>query len=222
MTKIISHRGAAGLALENSFKSINSALNFPLYAIEIDVRRTYDDHLILLHDMHTGRVARRRAWPEDVTLDQIRKIRLKNGEKIPTLEETFKLVGDKRTLMLDIKSHGTVKEMLRLLKQYPEVNVFFCGRQYGDLKELHQARPDIQFLVQHHYDPMEIIHRAKRLGARGICLNMWLMNPLTYRLAKREGLEIYVYTINRRWLVSFFEKLYPESIIITNHPERLV
>ena len=69
---------------------------------------------------------------------------------------------------------------------------------------------------------MEVVHRAKRMGAFGICLNMWLMNPLTYRLAQREKLEVYVYTINRKWLLRFFERFYPEAVIVSDHPERLV
>ena len=59
--KIIAHRGAAGLALENTLESIKAALKLPVYAIEIDVRRTADGELILLHDHHTGHVSKKNA-----------------------------------------------------------------------------------------------------------------------------------------------------------------
>lgn len=220
--KIIGHRGAAGLALENSIESIKAVLALPIYGIEIDVRSTADGELIVLHDHHTGHVSQKTLLVQNSTLEQLRELKLHNGEKIPTLEEVLKLVDNKMPLMLDIKSSDIADELLRLLKAYPKVRPFLSGRTYDELQQVHQARPDIPFVIQHHYDPMEVIHNAKRMGAQGICLNMWLMNPLTYKLAQREGLEVYVYTINHRWQLRFFQKFYPEAIIISNHPDRLV
>lgn len=222
MTKIIGHRGAMGLALQNTLSGIKAALTLDLYAIEIDVRRTADNHLVLMHDATTQKVSNTAERLRSRTLAELRKITLKNGDHIPTVEEVFKLVGSRTPLMLDIKDGNITDAMLRLLARYPTVQVFFSGRQYDDLKKLHTARPDIPFLLQHHYDPIEIIHNAHSMGAHGICLNMWLMNPWTYRLAKERNLEVYVYTVNRRWLLRFFQKLYPEAILISNHPDRLL
>lgn len=220
--KIISHRGAAGLALENTTESIKAALKLPVYAIEIDIRRTVDGQLILLHDAHTGHVSNKTLLVQNSTLEELRALTLHNGERIPTLEEVFKLVGDKKRLALDIKSTGVADQLLDLLKRYPKVQAFLSGRPYDELARIHKANPRLPFLIQHHYDPMEVVHRAKRMGAFGVCLNFWLMNPLTYRLAKREGLKVYVYTLNHRWLLRFFQILYPEAVIITNHPEKML
>jgi glycerophosphoryl diester phosphodiesterase len=220
--KIISHRGAAGLALENSIESLNKGLKLPVYALEIDIRATRDGELILLHDTHTGHVANRTLLPQNSTLEELKKLTLHNGERIPTLEEVFKLVGKKKRLMIDIKSSGVAEEALRLIKKYSGVDVFFTGLQYNELKKIHQSRPDITFLVQHHHDPLEIIHKATAMGARGISLNMWLINPLTYHLARVRGLDVYLYTVNNPLLVHFFKRLYPEVFIITNHPDKFV
>jgi glycerophosphoryl diester phosphodiesterase len=220
--KIIGHRGARGLALENTIESIKAALKLPIHAIEIDIRRTLDGELVVLHDHHTGHISKRTLLVQNSTLEELRMVALHNEEQIPTLEEVFKLVGDKKPIMLDIKSPDTVDEMVRLLRKYPQIKALTSGRQYGDLKKIHDAMPRVPFLIQHHYDPMEVIHRANRMGAIGICINMWLMNPLTYRLAKQHGLEVYVYTIDHRWLLRFFERLYPDAVIISNHPGRLV
>ena len=220
--KIIAHRGAAGLALENTLESIKAALKLPVYAIEIDVRRTADGELILLHDHHTGHVSKKTLLVQNSTLAELRELTLHNGEKIPTLEEALKLIGGKRRIALDLKSSGVADQLLELLKRYPDVRAFLSGRPYDELAKIHRAKPDLPFLIQHHYDPMEVVHRAKRMGAFGVCLNLWLMNPLTYRLARREGLEIYVYTLNYRWLLRFFEHFYPEAVIITNRPDKML
>lgn len=220
--KIIGHRGARGLALENTIESIKQALRLPIYAIEIDIRRTADGQLIVVHDHHTGHVSKRTLLIQNSTLAELRKLTLHNNEQIPTLEEVLKFIDGKKPIMLDIKSSDVVDELLRLLNKYPKTKAFTSGRQREDLKKIHQARPDIPFVIQHHYDPMEVIHKANNMGASGICLNMWLMNPLTYRLARRYDLEVYVYTVNHRWLLRFFERFYPEAIIISDHPERLL
>lgn len=220
--KIIGHRGAKGLALENTIESIKAALRLPLYAIEIDMRRTADGQLVVVHDHHTGHISKRTLLVQNSTLKELRKIALYNDEQIPTLEEVFKIIGGKKSIMIDIKSSAVEGELVRLLQAYPKVKAFLSGRVYDTLKRIHDAHPSTPFLIQHHYDPMEVIHRANRMGAIGICLNMWLMNPLTYRLAQRHGLEVYVYTIDHRWLLRFFQKFYPDAVIISNHPERLV
>src|SRR6266542_23196 len=101
MTKIISHRGAAGLALENSLESIKAALKLPVYAIEFDVRHTADGKLILLHDAHTGHVSNKTLLAQNSTLEELRALTLHNGEHIPTLEEALELIGNKTRIMLD-------------------------------------------------------------------------------------------------------------------------
>ena len=48
--KIIGHRGAAGLALENTLPSLELARLLGVHAIEFDVRKTKDNRLVLCHD----------------------------------------------------------------------------------------------------------------------------------------------------------------------------
>ncbi|HEY5805884.1 MAG TPA: glycerophosphodiester phosphodiesterase [Candidatus Saccharimonadales bacterium] len=222
MTKIIGHRGAAGLALENSLESIKAALKLPVDGIEFDIRRTKDGKLVLMHDWNTARIADKRLNVGSSTLAELRKISLRNGEKIPTLEEVLEVAANRKPLSIDIKSTGVTDELLRQLDAYPKADIILSSRLYDELKKLHKARPDIPFIVQHHFDSMEIIRLARNMGAKGICLNMWLMNPIAYRLAKRYHLEIHVYTINSRWIMRFFQVFYPDAIIITNHPERML
>lgn len=220
--KIISHRGAAGLALENTLESIRVALKYPVHAIEVDVRRTADGKLVLLHDHHTGHVAGKTLLVHNCTLEELRAIKLNNGERIPTLDEALKLIGGKTRVMLDLKSPDVADAIIESIKKHPKTTFFVSGRQYADARKIHEALPEVIFLVQHHFDPFEIVHTAKRMGADGICLNYWLMNPLTYRLARRKGLDVLVYTLNHRWARRFFEWFYPDATIITNHPEKML
>ncbi len=221
-TKIIGHRGAAGLALENTIESIKVALQHKVDAIEIDVRRTQDGQLVLLHDAHTGHVSNKTLLVHRSTLAELHELTLHNGERIPTLDEALGVIGSKTRVLIDIKSSSVSDEMLRVLQNHPGANILFTGLHYQESRKLHAQRPDLHFLVQHHFDPIDIVQKASRLGAKGVSINLWIMNPVTYYLARRRDLEVFVYTLNRRWLLRFFKLLYPHAAIITNHPEKML
>lgn len=222
MTKIVGHRGAAGLGLENSPDSIIKALSLPIDGIEFDVRRTKDGGLVIMHDKHTGRVTGKRLYISDSTLAELQGLPLKNGQRILSLDEALKLVGDKQKIVLDIKDIGVAQELARVLAAHPDAHITISSRKYDELEEIHRLLPELPFLVQSYVSPTEVVHTAHRLHATGISLNKWLLNPYNYHLAERAGLEVWVYTVNHPWLMHLIVKLYPDVSIYTNHPERFM
>lgn len=218
--KIISHRGAAGLALENSLESITAALKLPVYAIEVDIRQTKDNVLVLSHDYHTGRVAKKIVRISEVTLAELQKITLKDGGKVATLKEALDLIGTKKPVVLDIKVTGIAEQIVTILNDYPDTEFCLTGRHSREMKKVFDAKPDTTFFVQSFLNPFDPIQVARAIGAHGISLNMWLMNPLTYYLAKRYNLTVRLYTVNHPLLVKFMHVLYPDAEIFTNHPHK--
>ena len=221
-TGIIGHRGAAGLALENSHDSLTAALDHEIDGIEFDVRRTKDNQLVVMHDKHTGRISKKKTLVNLKSLAELQAIRLRNGQHIPSLEEVLDLIGDKTVMVIDIKDNGSAGDLLRLLDARPKAKVNFTSLKYGELNKLYKARPDIPFYVRDLLNPFEIIHTAKRMHATGISLNMWLMNPLTYWLAKRRKLDIRVYTVNNTLIAKLLRFFYPGITFYSDHPERFV
>jgi glycerophosphoryl diester phosphodiesterase len=221
MTRIIGHRGAAGLALENSADSIRAALKHDVDAIEFDIHLTKDKKLIVVHDKHTGRVSRTKVRISEATLDELRHLPLKNGQTLPTLDDIMDIIGTK-PVIIDIKDEGSAAELLQVLKRHPRARVSFASFQHDELRFLHERLPNVPIYVLEHFSPIDIIHSAVNLRAHGIGLNKWLMNPLTYFLARRYHLELYVYTVNWRFLGVILKKLYPEVTICTDHPQRFI
>jgi len=220
--KIIGHRGAAGLALENSLDAIKAALKLPVYAIEVDVRRTKDNVLVLLHDPHTGRLSDTSVRVEDVTLSELQKIKLSNGKTVATLTEALDLIGTKKPVVLDIKVPGIADQLISVLSKYPDMEVSLTGRHPQVMRAVFNKKPDVTFFIQSFVSPFDPVQTARAVGAHGISLNMWLMNPLTYHLAKRYNLTIRLYTINHSFLVKFIHLLYPRTEIFTNHPHKFI
>lgn len=220
--KIIAHRGASGLALENTLESIKAALDLKIDAVEFDIRHTKDNQLVVIHDDHTGRIADTRINVHEATLAELQKIRLHNGQQIPTLEKVLKLTSGKKHIVIDIKDTNVSKELTRLLKKYPQKDISFTGLQHEEMRKLFHALPGIPFYVQEHFSPLDVVQTAKRTGAAGISLNMWLMNPLTYYLAKQNKLKIRLYTVDHPFIMRFMKFLYPGIEVFTNHPHRYV
>jgi glycerophosphoryl diester phosphodiesterase len=105
-TKVIAHRGywdCEGSA-QNSIASLQKARELRIYGSEFDVWMTSDGVLVVNHD---ATVEGMRI--DDTPYEKLKDIRLKNGEKLPLLEE-YLLAGkkDRKTrLILEIKSHNT-------------------------------------------------------------------------------------------------------------------
>lgn len=109
-TKIIAHRGASGIAPENTLASIRSALDCQADFIEIDVRLTKDEKPVVLHDAKLKRTTGLHKSIHSLTFEEVKKLdagrwfdRRFAGEPIPSLEEVLETVGDKAGLMIEIK-----------------------------------------------------------------------------------------------------------------------
>src|ERR1035438_9977333 len=102
--KIISHRGGAKLAPENSIEAIKVSRSLGVDAAEIDIRVTKDGQLVVFHDKSLKRLAGINKAIKNLTVNEIKQINLKSGAKIPTLEELLNAAGD---LPLIIEGKGT-------------------------------------------------------------------------------------------------------------------
>lgn len=97
---ITSHRGSCYYCNENSIKSIEKAIESGCDYVEIDLRTTKDNKIILSHDDNLKRLYNKDVYIKELTLQEINNI--SNGE-IPTLEEVFKDFKHKIKFNLELK-----------------------------------------------------------------------------------------------------------------------
>ena len=92
---VISHRGDWRNTPENSIRAIQNCIDLGVNMVEIDIKKTKDNELILLHDKTLDRTTTGKGLPQDYTLAEINQMRLRNGagvatsHQIPTLEEAM-------------------------------------------------------------------------------------------------------------------------------------
>ncbi|MCQ2116374.1 MAG: glycerophosphodiester phosphodiesterase [Bacteroidales bacterium] len=106
--KIVAHRGGSAECgqPDNSIASLKYAMSLKLYASECDIYWTKDNNIVVAHASSDYKINGLVVWEH--TLDEIRKAgNLKNGEKVPSLEDFLKTVmvdGSCTKLCLDIKA----------------------------------------------------------------------------------------------------------------------
>lgn len=119
---VVSHRGNWRSAPENSLAAIDSAIVMKIDAVEIDVRKTKDGHLVLMHDNTVNRTTNGKGKVSDFTLSDIKKLRLKDKDgnltehTIPTLEEVMSVVKNKIMVNLD-KAYPIFDEVYAVLEK---------------------------------------------------------------------------------------------------------
>ncbi|MEP6888535.1 MAG: glycerophosphodiester phosphodiesterase family protein [Nitrospirales bacterium] len=113
----IGHRGAAGHVLENTLGSIEKAIELNVDFVEIDLRLTRDGHVVVLHDATLDRTTRGHGRIKDLTLAQVKRIKTKDGQHVPTLEEVLKLTDGRVGLMLELKIRGLAKPVTGIIQR---------------------------------------------------------------------------------------------------------
>lgn len=217
--KIIGHRGAAGLALENTLPSIELAKLLGVDAIEFDIRRTKDNNLVICHDADLKDISTNGAKLSNLTLRQLQRIILNDEQSVvPSLRDGLKMAGS-IPVIIELKENGCAELLIQILKEFPKLDVTVVSFKLDELAYMRRLKPELRLYGLERTKPFDIIQFARELSLNGVGINFWLLNPLTYFLAKRYSLDVYVYTVNSRLLGRFIGFLYPSVGICTDHPE---
>ena len=113
------------------------------YAIEVDVRLTADDAVVVFHDETLERLAGRNKRVRDLTLNELRGTRIGGVHPIPTLEELLAAVGRRVPVFVEIKSPRKFEAMAALVAR-----VIGSIRRYDGPVAVMSFDPDIVALMR--------------------------------------------------------------------------
>jgi glycerophosphoryl diester phosphodiesterase len=116
---VIAHRGASGLAPENTFSAVATAIELGADMVEVDVQLSRDGHPVIFHDFTAARtvsipagspVITKSTRITDLTLEEIRSLDVGAwfslafaGLRVPTLSEVLAQCAGRIELNLEIK-----------------------------------------------------------------------------------------------------------------------
>ncbi len=240
----IAHRGASAEVAENTLAALRRAIAHDVDLVEIDVQRTRDGALVLLHDSTLVRTTNvcevfpdRAPWRVgDLTYDEIRRLDAGGwksddftGEHVPTLDEAVDVVRHSRAgLLVELKAPsrypGIAAEVGEALRSAGFLGEAAHGRlvvQSFDVETAHTFK-DLEPSV-----PVGVLGAPSRAALPGIATWADQVNPSHLSveesyvdLVHRLGMKCLVWTVNREPAMRRALKIGVDGVI-TNRPRAL-
>lgn len=125
---VVGHRGLMTHAPEETLANFAACVNLRV-GIELDVRRTRDGQLVCLHDATVNRTTTGTGKVSGLSLRELRQLDagkkfdlLFAGERVPTLEEAFALLRDRKAtsilVAVDLKVPDCEEDVVKLADKY--------------------------------------------------------------------------------------------------------
>ena len=229
--QVYGHRGAAGEAPENTIAGCLHAMERGVKYIEIDLRLSADDQLVVIHDNTLKRTAAIRGKASKYSAGELSKIDAradgppwprKKDCGIPTLDALLKATSKLKGYQLEVKSDSSavIKRIAwRLADRFETAsaasNVVVTSSNFYLHKYLGDIAPHIRRgLVISRPNAMS---KLEELGCEYCAMHWSACNPFTIRQLKKSGLHISVWTVNDDQIIKNLYKMKVDSVI-TDYP----
>lgn len=204
------HRGASGDYPENTLLAFKEGIKRGGNGIELDVHKTKDSELVVIHDEDVERTMQSKGLIKDLTLAEIRQLKCKkalfaNHEecRIPKLDEVLKLVKDQEIvvnieLKTDVISYSGIEEdVIKLIQHYGIKNkTLISSFNPQSLKKCKEIDATIKTGFLYHQPMEQIIEYAKTLRVDAIHPHLKLVTKDLIEKAHQNQLDVNVYTVN--------------------------
>ena len=217
----IAHRGAAGHAPENTLRAIEVAIAMKADLVEVDLQRTKDGHIVLLHDRTVDRTTNGRGPIAALNLQEVRRLDAGKGLPVPTLEELLRTASGRIGLMLEIKVEGLAEEVVKMVKQMGFaghlIYASFLHKEVLRVRDVDSKALTLALFEGVPVNPVAFVRDARATHA-GIALDS--LTPTFVSALRAAGIRIFTYTANDPADIKFARSFGVDGII-SNYPDRL-
>jgi glycerophosphoryl diester phosphodiesterase len=235
---ITAHRGNSSQFPENTISAFKSAINLRFDWAELDVHKTKDGKLVVIHDATTGRVGDRDMVVEAHTYEELQavdvayKFRTQYNltlkqcprETLPLLEEVLALFANNSQTKISIQPKvDCVQEAVDIINKMGITGK--VGFNDGNLKYMQQVKalsPKIRVFWDRPHDTNidEDIKIAKSHGFEALIINEKGITIKKIKKVKAAGIEIGAWTVNdaetmKRFIGLGIQRMY------TDEPQKL-
>jgi len=218
--KIIGHRGAKGLAPENTIKGFQKALEHHVDEIEFDVRVTNDGVPVLLHDEAASDVAGNLLVVKDSSYQELKQ----HKPDLTTLFDALNYIEARVLVLVEVKRGEPIEPIVAVINEFLETGMYHSGNlalgsfSQKTLRELHKVLPDIPKVVIESWSGVKAHIRARQVQTKRLSMkHLWLWRGFLISM-KRSGFQISPYTMNnpvkvRKWQPYLYG-------VVTDYPDR--
>ena len=231
---VVGHRGAGVLAPENTLAAIRRGVALGVGAIEIDVQRTRDGHLVVHHDdtlARTGGVARA---VDELSLSELKRLDAGRwfseafaGERIPTLDEIATALPADMPLVADFKYGderwpGLSRQMAEFARAFGPSRLAVISIRHEFAARVADAVPGVLPLYVYRA-PLATdaeLHGLRDLprGA-GLGVSLRALSAGLLVAARADTRSVYAFTPNSELELSVALRIGADALI-TDHPDR--
>jgi glycerophosphoryl diester phosphodiesterase len=202
---IHAHRGGMLEYEENTINALKETYERGIRGYEIDIRQTKDGKLVLLHDASLLRSVGIDRPIEYLTLNEIRKLRTKQGNTIPTLEEVLDFFNDEEEVYVEfeMKTNNPMYDEATLKRYCDQL----CDKIYAakpptstyvltsfdkrPLKYLKENRPKTELmLIKSEGLSENLLQEANELGIKRVACRIDGTTRGMVQHAKEEGFTV--------------------------------
>lgn len=212
---IIGHRGAAGLAPENTLAALQAGFAAGADLLEFDVRLTSDNIPILAHNPRLGG-----KWVSGNTLEGLRA-----ATTVTTLAEVLDAFFGKILLNIEIKRTADTERIYETISPYVVGpadwdNILFSSFKPHVLATLRSHGKSLNLALLHHVNPFLFIRYHAQLNLTAVGFHRLHASSIALATAKRLSLFTYVYTVDRPETALRLERRGLDGIV-TNYPDKI-
>ncbi|HEY4716202.1 MAG TPA: glycerophosphodiester phosphodiesterase family protein [bacterium] len=230
----IAHRGASGIAPENTGIAFEKAIECGADIIECDIHQTSDGDLVVIHNENIKSYTGIEACVKNLTLNYLKELDFGkwfsekySGQKIMTLKETLNRFGSRINFNLEIKNgeryYKGISELI--IKTVHEAglstNVIISSFDLPTLKRVKEIDKNMSIGIifdKNEWD--DILKSAAELGCIFLVPKARLVSSENIKLSHSQNLKVYPYVINSEEEGLHLIKMGTDGII-TDRPEML-
>ncbi|WP_236407776.1 glycerophosphodiester phosphodiesterase [Microaerobacter geothermalis] len=232
---IIAHRGASGYAPENTIPAFQRGLDLGADGIELDIRLTKDESIIVIHDQTIDRTTNGSGKVYELTLEQIKSFDAGywysdqyKGTSIPTLDEVMKIIPHDLFVNIEVKQGPffdvRMVDVLAnwLQKQSSNQNFVISSFDHRFLAELHEKQPNIRLGLLYEavlFNPIRYLSELP-FDVYSVHLFHETVSREMVEAFRQNGIKVICYTVNETEDLERMIELRVDGII-TNYPDRL-
>jgi len=192
----VGHRGARVYEIENTLESFQKAIELGVNAIELDVRKSKDEKLIIIHDDNLKKVFSKDVFVNQATLKELKQ---STENKIPTLEEALKTIGRKvEKILIELKEVGYEKKVLGIVKKEKlKDRVIIISFHEQALSNVRKLDKEIEtgLIYSKYQNPVDA---ALQLNAQYLVPLYRFTHTRDVEKAHKNNLKVIVWTINTK------------------------
>jgi glycerophosphoryl diester phosphodiesterase len=217
----IGHRGAAGHAPENTIAAIRKGVSLGVDFAELDVQRTRDGRLVVMHDALVDRTTDGTGLVSDMTWAELQLLATDDGERVPCLEAALAAASGHVGVILEAKAPGIGPALHRVVRasDFPG-GVIYSSFLHAEIFEVRGIDPQARTMALMECVPLSGAAFAREAKASLVGLAHDSATAEFVATLHAAGVEVLLYTVNEPRLIQRGIDLGADGII-SDHPERV-